>query len=75
MHWDTKKMHTDILRRLNSIKKPQRYLTEKLGVHRSTLYRISQGNDITTKTFLTLIKWLDYPAERYLYDCRKNQIK
>ena len=59
MRLRTDKMHKDILKRLNSINKPQRYLTEKLGVARSTMWRLGQGKDITVSTFLILAEWLD----------------
>lgn len=66
MKLDTNKMHHDILKRLNQLSRPQRYLTNKLGVSRSTFWRLSQDKDITVKTFLTLVKWLDKPIDRYI---------
>lgn len=63
---DTKLMHSDILKRLNSIKKPQRYITDKLGISRSTFWRLSTGQDITMETFLTLVNWLEKEPNRYI---------
>lgn len=66
MRLDTELMHTDILRRLNAIKKPQCYLAKKLNVARSTFWRLSKGKDITVNTFLILTEWLDNDLERYI---------
>tara|TARA_R110000823_G_scaffold278258_1_gene396695 strand:+ start:2208 stop:2414 length:207 start_codon:yes stop_codon:yes gene_type:complete len=63
---NSKKMHRHILIRLNSIKKPQRHLTEKLGIGRSTFWRLSKDKDITTNTFLKLVEWLDKGFEEYI---------
>lgn len=63
---DTKKMHIDIIKRLNKIKKPQRYLTDKLGIARSTFWRLSQGHELKVTTFLKLVEWMDEPIEKYL---------
>lgn len=67
---DNKLMHKDILKRLNSIKKPQRHLTEKLGISRATFFRLSKGHDITMHTFLTLANWLEKDLERYIKKTR-----
>ena len=63
---DTKLMHKDILIRLNRIKKPQRHLTKKLNIARSTFWRISKNRDITMNTFLILVYWLEYDPSRYI---------
>jgi hypothetical protein len=64
-------MHKDILIRLNAIKKPQRYLTEKLKINRSTFWRLSQNKDITMHTFLTLVHWLEKEPNRYIKKQKK----
>lgn len=66
MRLNTKRMHGDILRRLSSIDKPQKYLTSKLGISRATFWRLGQGKEITVSTFLTLVKWLDKDANYYI---------
>lgn len=66
MQLNTKKMHKDILKRLNAINKPQRYLTDKLGVARSTFWRLGLGRDVTVNTFLKLVQWLDEDVNRYI---------
>ena len=74
---DTKLMHSDILKRLNAIKKPQRYITDKLGISRATFWRLSTGQDITMETFLTLITWLEKEPNRYIKETKnekKNRI-
>ena len=74
---DTKLMHSDILKRLNAIKKPQRYITDKLGISRSTFWRLSTGQEITMETFLTLITWLEKEPNRYIKETKnekKNRI-
>jgi len=63
---DTKKMHRDILRRLNGIDKPQKYLTEKLGISRSTFWRLSNNHEMKVNTFLKLVEWLDKDINYYI---------
>jgi len=63
---DSKKMHFDILKKLNTIKKPQRFLTEKINVSRATLYRMSKGKKIDFDTFLILLNWLEESPEKYI---------
>lgn len=63
---DTKKLHTDILKKLNEINKPQRYLPNKIGVSRMVLWRIQNNGEITMKTFLRLLDWLDKEPGRYI---------
>ena len=70
---DTKLMHSDILKRLNAIKKPQRHITEKLGISRSTFWRLSTGQDITMETFLTLINWLEKEPNRYIKETKNEK--
>ena len=70
---DTKLMHSDILKRLNAIKKPQRYITDKLGISRSTFWRLSTGQDITIETFLTLINWLEKEPNRYIKETKNEK--
>ena len=70
---DTKLMHSDILKRLNAIKKPQRYITDKLWISRSTFWRLSTGQDITMETFLTLINWLEKEPNRYIKETKNEK--
>ena len=63
---DSKKMHFDILKKLNTIKKPQRFLTEKINVSRATLCRMSKGKKIDFDTFLILLNWLEESPEKYI---------
>jgi hypothetical protein len=63
---DTALMHKDILKKLYAIEKPQRYLTEKLKISRSTLFRMSHNKELTMTTFLILITWLDECPSRYI---------
>ena len=70
---DTKLMHSDILKRLNAIKKPQRYITDKIGISRSTFWRLSTGQDITIETFLTLINWLEKEPNRYIKETKNEK--
>ena len=63
---DTKKMHHDILSRLNKINKPQRYLCEKLGIGRATLHRLSKGHELKVDTFLKLLNWMDVDINSYI---------
>lgn len=63
---NVKKLHKDVIKRLNELNRPQRDLPEKINVSRATLWRLSKEKDITIETFLKLINWLDYAPERYI---------
>lgn len=63
---DTKKMHHDIIIKLCLIKKPQRYITEKLGFSRATFWRMSKGKAIDIETFLSISNWLDVSLDKYV---------
>jgi hypothetical protein len=65
--FDTRLIHKDILKKLNAINKPQRYLTEKLNISRATFWRMQQGKRITIDVFLTVLNWLDNEPQRYIY--------
>lgn len=60
------KLHREIIKRLNAIKKPQAYLTKRLQISRSTLWRIDQGKTIELQTFLKLVSWLGEDVNNYL---------
>lgn len=61
-----KRMHKDILKRLNSIEKSQDYLAKKLSIGRSTIWRLSHGKEISTTNFFKIIKWLDNGINKYI---------
>ena len=69
---DTKKLHKDILKKLSYVKKPQRHLTEKLNVSRSTFWRLSQGKTIEFETFFILIDWLYKEPNDYIVKLTKK---
>jgi predicted DNA-binding transcriptional regulator AlpA len=73
MTLDTQKMHSDILKRLNAINKPQKHLTEKLGISRATFWRLSKGHEMKVNTFLKLVEWLEQPVTRYLKEELQKQ--
>lgn len=58
-------LHKDIVIKLNSIKKPQRYLDSKDGWSRSTLCRIQHHKKITMETFFVITDWLDVDKTKY----------
>jgi len=60
------KLHLDIVRKLNRINRPQKYLSKKLGVSRSTLWRINNKKEIKLTTFLKLVKWLEKDIKLYI---------
>ena len=70
---DTKLMHSDILKRLNAIKKPQRKKKKKLGISRAIFWRISKGMPVTMETFLTLINWLEKEPNRYVKETKNEK--
>lgn len=73
MYLDTVKMHRDILIRLNAIKKPQKYLTKKLGISRATFWRLThEGHEMKTGTFLKLVSWLEKPVTDYIKDSNER---
>lgn len=78
--FNSKKLHTDIIVRLASIKKPQHYLAKKLGVSRAIIWRIDKGRPIEIKSLLTLTNWLGndpsiYFKEEKHKNYRTNQLK
>lgn len=66
MKFDKERMHRDILRRLNKIGKSQEYLADKLGMGRSTIWRLSKNKEISTDNFLKIVEWLDEPIMKYI---------
>lgn len=63
---NTKRIHKDILQRLNELNKPQRFLTTEKVISRSTFNRLGQGKDITMNSYLRIIYWLDKEAGYYI---------
>ena len=64
---DRKKLHTDILKRLNEIEKPQRYLEKRINLSRATLSRLlKKDSTINFETFFKLIDWLSEEPETYI---------
>ena len=59
-------MHRDIVRRLNSINKPQSHLAKRLEIGRSTIWRLNKGKEISTTNFFKIIAWLDNGIEKYI---------
>ena len=66
MELDTNKIHRHILKKLNRLNKPQKYLAEKLIISRVTFYRLSLGKDITVETLFKLVQWLDKDINSYI---------
>ena len=64
---DRTKLHTDILKRLNEIEKPQRYLEKRINLSRATLSRLlKKDSTINFETFFKLIDWLSEEPETYI---------
>lgn len=64
---DRKKLHTDILSRLNEIEKPQRYLEKRINLSRATLSRLlKKDSSINFDTFFKMIDWLSEEPETYI---------
>lgn len=61
-----KKLHTDIVRKLNRLNIPQRQLSEQQGFSRSSLFRIQKGKPIKFELFLILVDWLEVDPNNYL---------
>lgn len=66
MKLDYKKLHSDILVKLNRINQPQRVAFKKIGIARSILFRISNEKQITLINFLILVDWLEKEANDYI---------
>jgi hypothetical protein len=60
------KIHRDVLRRLYQIDKSQDYLSRKLGIGRSTIWRLSKEKEISMSNFLKIINWLDKDISEYV---------
>lgn len=77
LYLDNRRMHTEVLRRLNAINKPQIYLCRRLNIGRSTLWRLGNGDCITVETFLKIVSWLDEDVSKYIKyeDERKNRTR
>lgn len=71
------KLHKEILKKLNSIKKPQRFLDNKKSsvISRSTLQRMRTGKPILMETYFKLIEWLEEEPMKFLKYKRENYEK
>jgi len=64
---DRKKLHTDILKRLNQLGKPQRYLEKRINLSCATLSRLlKEDSSLNFDTFFKLIDWLSEEPETYI---------
>jgi hypothetical protein len=64
---DREKLHKDVLKRLNQLKKPQRYLETKINLSRATLHRLLKKDvNLDFNTFFKLINWLNEEPETYI---------
>lgn len=64
---DRKKLHTNILKRLNQLEKPQRYLETRINLSRSTLHRLlKEDANLDFVTFFKLINWLGEEPKKYI---------
>ena len=66
LEFDNLKLHRDVLRKLRSINKPQRYLNKKVGVSRGTVMTLADNRGLRLSTVLKLISWLDADINNYL---------
>lgn len=66
MKLNHKKLHTDILKKFNRLNLSQREGSEKIGVSRSTINRISKQHPIHLETYLRITDWLEKELEVYL---------
>lgn len=69
---DTKLIHSDILKKLNAMNKSQRYFIEKFNFSKSFFWRLSKGKDISMKTFLTVLNWIEKDPSRYIKQNEKK---
>ena len=72
MYLDSEQLHTDIIKKLNRIKKPQKYLKTKIKLSRSTLHRLSIGKPITVYTLFLIVEWLDKDINKYIRKRKKR---
>ena len=64
---DRNKLHKDILKRLNELEKPQRYLEKRINLSRATLYRLLKKDaNLDFTTFFKLIDWLSEEPDTYI---------
>ena len=75
LYLDNEALQQDIVGKLDRLKKPQAYFTERLGLSRSTFWRISQKKEITLSTFFKLVQWLDKDLDTYVKEISPEQAK
>jgi len=65
---DNKAIHKAILKRLNEIKKPTRYLDSKNKkvICRATLNRLNTGKPILMITYFKIVDWLDVEPLKFI---------
>lgn len=63
---DYNKMHTDIVRKLNRLNISQRQASEKIGISRATIFRISKQKPILLETYIKITDWLEQGLDYYI---------
>ena len=61
-----KLLHTDIIKKLNSLKLSQRSGAKQMGVSRSTINRIYNAKPLLLETYLLITDWLHKDLEKYI---------
>lgn len=67
LRFDAIKLYYDICIKLNELNQSQRFITEKLGISRTILFRLNKNKEIKLDSLLTLLTWLEEPVDNYFY--------
>lgn len=66
LKFDHARMHRDVIKKLNSLNKNQRWFTERTGLSRTQLQKLRQGKGMELNTFIRFCNWLENPVYDYI---------
>ena len=69
---DTKKLHRDVLKKLNRLNKPQEHLAKRMGFSRCVIWNLGTKNSINFRNFFKLVYWLEKEPQHYIVKLTKK---
>ena len=66
MKLDTENLRKDLIRSTHPNQETQKQLCDKIGIARSTFWRLKGGHELTVSTLLKIIKHLEKPINNYI---------
>lgn len=63
---DYDKMHTDIVKKLNRLNISQRQASERIGISRATIFRVSKYKPLQLETYIKITDWLEKDLNYYI---------